>query len=76
MQSSAERLAPRYEDESYYTTKQEPGLDRLCAELRESAFWSQRLYRLAWQASLAVQTTPLQSPSEGVTEVVPLSEPV
>jgi hypothetical protein len=48
----AERLAPKYDDEDYYATKREAGLDRLCSELRESAFWSRHLYRLAWQVTL------------------------
>jgi hypothetical protein len=50
----AERLAPGWEDPNYYAASDDPGLVRLCAEMQESAFWSRRLYRLAWQISLAL----------------------
>lgn len=47
----AERRAPDYEDDGYYATRREPGLARLCEQLRESAFWSRRLYRFAWRVT-------------------------
>ncbi len=50
----AERLAPQWDDEGYYATQEEPGLERLCAEMRESAFFSEHLYRLAWRASIGI----------------------
>jgi hypothetical protein len=50
----AERLAPDWEDPNYYAADDDPGLPRLSAAMQESAFWSRRLYRLAWQLSLGV----------------------
>jgi hypothetical protein len=50
----AERLAPDWEDANYYAAGDDPGLARLSSEMQESAFWSRRLYALAWQLSLVM----------------------
>jgi ABC-type multidrug transport system fused ATPase/permease subunit len=50
----AEQLAPEWEDPNYYASDADPGLARLRSEMQESAFWSRRLYGLAWQVSGAV----------------------
>ena len=48
----AERLAPDWEDPHYYAAQDDAGLNRLRSVMQESAFWSRRLYRRAWQLSL------------------------
>jgi ABC-type multidrug transport system fused ATPase/permease subunit len=50
----AERLASDWEDSNYYAADEDPGLARLSSEMQESAFWSRRLYRLAWHLSLVM----------------------
>ena len=50
----AERLAPAWEDLNYYAASENPGLARLCSQMQESAFWSQRLYGIAWQVCLGL----------------------
>jgi hypothetical protein len=49
----AEHLASEWDDPDYYAAGEEPGLPRLRSEMQESAFWSRRLYSLAWQLSIA-----------------------